>query len=265
VTSLVDWVKGVLRLGNPQVIVGVGLVAVALLVLKPRWGRRFVAAATLGYWFLSTPFGSTLTMAPLARGFHPIESPGEAGSAAAIVLLGGGIEETRVESDLLAVLTESTALRTLEAARLFKLLEGRPFVVASGGVPRGLRTPESDVMAEALVRLGVPRERILVENESRTTHEQAILVTRMLKARGIDRFVLVTWPTHLWRSVASFRAQHADVVPSAARLAADQGGAPAFFLPNSQSLRLSDEAIWEYAAGAYYWSRGWFRPVPASR
>lgn len=264
-TPIVNWAKDVLRLGNVQLILIVALAGVVLLYIRPRWGRRWIVTATLGYWFLSTPIGSSLLVMPLARGFHPITDPREAASARAIVLLGGGVDETSLGPTVLAFPYIPTALRTLEAARVFKLLDGRPLVVASGGAARGQRTPEGQVMADALVTLSVPRDHIVIEDGSHTTREQAIKITRLLESRGIRRFVLVTWSPHLGRAVAAFRAQHADVIPSAAPLASDQDGTPLFFVPNNGSLRRSDEAIWEYAASAYYWSRGWFRPVAASR
>jgi uncharacterized SAM-binding protein YcdF (DUF218 family) len=262
-TAIVNWAKNVLRLGNVGCIVVVAVIGAVLLFVRPRWGRRWIVAMTLAYWLLSTPLGSGLLVMPLARGFHPIEDPREAASAEAIVVLGGGTLEAHSRGDVLAYLYEATALRTLEAARVFRLLGGRPLVVASGGAPGSHTTTEAQVIVEALVKLGVPRDRIIIEDESKTTHEQAIYVTRLLKSRGITRFVLVTWPTHLWRSVAVFRAQHADVIPSAAPLVSDAGPKWPFFLPNNGSLRLSDEAVWEYSAGVYYWARGWFRPQPS--
>jgi uncharacterized SAM-binding protein YcdF (DUF218 family) len=168
----------------------------------------------------------------------------------------------KVGSELLAYPRDSTTLRVLEAARVFRLLDGRPIVVASGGKVSQQRTPEGEVIAEALARLRVPRDRIIIEDTSLTTHDQAIVVTRLLKARGVDRFVLVTSPTHMSRSVAVFRAQHADIVPSVAPLIPERSRLRLFFMPNNDSLSVSEEAVHDYAGFVYYWARGWFRPAP---
>ena len=117
-------------------------------------------------------------------------------------------------------------------------------------------------MAQALVSLHVPRERIVVEDVSLTTYEQASNVTRLLKSRGIDRFVLVTSPTHMRRSVAAFRAQHADVVPSVAAPSREREWKPPFFMPNEDSFQISRSAVYDYVAIVYYWARGRFTPVP---
>jgi uncharacterized SAM-binding protein YcdF (DUF218 family) len=207
-----------------------------------------MVAVVVGYWFVSTPFGSGLLVAPLVRGYSAIESPAQAGSAGAIVVLGGGIRDVQARGNAFAFPHESTVLRVLEAARVFRLLDGRPLVVASGGfTSAGARTSESAIMADALQRLGVPRDRVVLEEQSLTTREQAVNVTRLLKTRGIPRFVLVTAPTHMSRSVAAFHAQGADVVPSTAALAPADRPTRRFFTPNVDSLQLSDQALYAYA------------------
>jgi uncharacterized SAM-binding protein YcdF (DUF218 family) len=265
VTEIVDWARGTLRFGNVGFVLIVLAIAAVLLYLRPRWGRRWVVAAALAFWFVSTPFGSALLITPLARGYHPIQQASAAGTAGAIVVLGGGIRDLKAGADALAYPSESTTLRVLEAARVFRLLDGRPLVVASGGRNQiGRRIAEAAVIADALSALGVPRDRIVVEDGSLTTQEQAVLVTRLLKSQGIGRFVLVTSPAHMSRAAASFRAQRADVVPSIAALMSDYRPERHPFLPNGDSLEVSDAALYEYAGLVYYWARGWLRPVPAS-
>jgi uncharacterized SAM-binding protein YcdF (DUF218 family) len=266
VTSIVDWAKETLRIGNVEFIVILVAIGALLLFVRPRWGRRWIVTVVLAYWFVSTPFGSTLLIAPLARGFHPLTHGGEAGSVGAIVVLGGGIRDLKIGADALAYPYESTTLRLLEAARVFRLLDGAPMVVASGGRSQtGRRVSEAEVMADALSTLKVPRDRILIEDRSLTTQEQAVFVTELLRTRGIGRFVVVTSPAHMSRTVRVFRAQHADVVPSVAGLDSDYHQRRRFFVPNADSLQVSDAALYGYAGLAYYWARGWFRARPESR
>jgi len=264
VTAIVNWAKDALRVGNVTFIVFILAVGVVLLFVRPRLGRRWMTAVVLGYWFVSTSLGSTLLITPLVGSLHSIEDAREAGAVGAIVVLGGGIRELTAGADSLAYPYESTTLRVLEGARVFRLLDGRPIVVASGGRQEWQQTPEASVIADALGTLGVPRDHIVVEDASLTTRDQAILVTRLLKSRGVDRFVLVTSPMHMSRSIAVFRAQHADVVPSIAPVIPERSRPQLFFMPNGGSLSVSDEAIHDYAGLLYYWARGWLRPAPAS-
>jgi uncharacterized SAM-binding protein YcdF (DUF218 family) len=265
VTAIAGWAKDALRIsGNPFLVVML-LIGAALLLARPRWGRRWAIGFALAWWFLSTPLGSGLLAAPVARGFHPIEDRREAEGAGAIVILGGGIHEVTADPVALGLPSHESALRIVEAVRVFRLLEDRPLVVASGGkAVAGQITAEGDVIAAELGRLQVPTDRILVERLSMTTHEQAIAVTGLLESQGIRRFVLVTSPTHMWRSVLAFRAQGSEPLPSTAP--AGSGGmiAKRFWVPNAESLQLSDDAVYDSLGTLYYWMRGWFRPVPAA-
>ena len=262
--DIVNWAKESLRLGDIAFILVVLAIGAALLFLRPRWGRRWIVAVVVGYWIASTPFGSALLIIPLVRGFHSIEDPREAASAGAIVVLGGGIHAIRARTQALSYPWDSTSLRVLEGARVFRLLEGRPLVVASGGRTNALeQTSEGVLIADALARLNVPRDRIVVDDASLTTHEQAIIVTRLLGSRGINRFVLVTSPTHMARAAAVFRAQHADVIPSITALIPEHRRTPTFFVPNEESLQVSENAVYDYAGTLYYWSKGWFRATSA--
>ena len=264
-TAIINWAKEAFQIGDVAFLVAIFLIGALLLFARPRWGRRWILAAVLGYWWVSTPLGSMLLSAPLVRSFHALRDPVEARSAGAIVVLGGGIDQLKVGSNVLIYPSEPSALRVLEGARVFRLLGGIPLVVASGGTPAvGQQRAEGDVMAQALVELGVPRDRIVVDSVSMTTHDQALQVTRLLKARGIDRFIVVTSPTHMLRAVAVFRAQRADVVPSAAAQLRERSWTPPFFLPNRDSFQVSRNAVYDYAALGYYWARGRFREAPAS-
>lgn len=263
-TAFVNWAKDVYPVGDVALLGVILLIGAILVLARPRWGRRWVLGTAIVYWWVSTPLGSMLLSVPLVRGFHALRDPVEARSAGAIVVLGGGIDELKAGSLALAYPSEPSSLRVLEGARVFRLLGGLPLVISSGGMPvAGQQTAEGNIMAEALISLHVPRERIVVENVSRTTHEQAVNVTRLLKSRGIDRFVLITSPTHMLRSVAVFRAQHADVVPSVAAQFRDRSWNPPFFFPNGDSFHVSRHAVYDYAAVAYYWARGRFRPAPS--
>src|SRR6266576_481775 len=50
-----------------------------------------------------------------------------------------------------------------------------PWILSSGGAAQGLQTETSAAtMRAALVELGVPRNRVILEQDSRTTHDEAV-------------------------------------------------------------------------------------------
>ena len=84
-----------------------------------------------------------------------------------------------------------------------------PWVLATGGRAwSGL--VEAGVMAEELIRRGVPRAAILVEDRSTTTRENARLGAPLLRSRGANSVLVVTQPFHLRRALRAFRAAGLD-------------------------------------------------------
>jgi uncharacterized SAM-binding protein YcdF (DUF218 family) len=91
-------------------------------------------------------------------------------------------------------------------------LEGwAPLLIFSGGLgtitSRLWNEPEADQFARIAERLGVPRERILTENESTNTGENVRFTKQLLEARSIqaDRFIVVQKPYMERRAYATFK------------------------------------------------------------
>jgi uncharacterized SAM-binding protein YcdF (DUF218 family) len=256
--SVIDVGKTSLRPGSIFTCLLLVLVGLLLLYLKSgaKFGRRWLIAVIAGYWMISTPLGARLLMSGLAGGYAPVGKASEVPAGSAIVVLGGGSFTYRAGGLSLDVPSNESALRALEAARLYSLL-GDPIVIASGGVvfPTDNPNPESEALGKALVGLGVPPQRIVYESRSRNTLEQAAQVKAILQGKHIVHFVLVTSPIHMKRSMAVFRAAGLSPYPSASRVRSEglTDGWP--WLPQKSYLLLSDDAIYDYLALGYYWAR----------
>ncbi len=95
-------------------------------------------------------------------------------------------------------------------AQLF--LEGwAPLLIFSGGlgaITRGMWSePEADQFAKIALSMGVPEEKMLVENRSTNTGENVLFTRRLLAEKKInpERFILVQKPYMERRSYAAFR------------------------------------------------------------
>ena len=86
-----------------------------------------------------------------------------------------------------------------------------PTVIVTGG-RRWEGLVEADALAEALVERGVPREALLLERESGTTHENALKTARILSARELRSIGVVTCDWHLRRALYCFRRAGFDAV-----------------------------------------------------
>ena len=228
--------------------------------------RRLLLAWLAIFCAATTPAGAGLLMFGLAHGLQPIDTPNKARGADAVVVLGGGVETVRADGVILGYLTTTSALRTLEGARVYKMIGAR-IVIVSGGVANSkleLR-PESELMRDALVAAGVPAERVVLDREAKTTHDHPRTLRPLLDQHHVRQFVVVTSRQHMRRALAVFRAAGFDPVPSISPLRSDQLHVPPLLLPNDESLMLSNQALYDYVALADYWWRGWLAPASASR
>lgn len=164
----------------------------------------------------------------------------------AIVVLGGGVEGNypgyRTHGDL-----NAAGDRVYTAARLYQQgVSAR--LVATGGKfdvdPK--KGAEAPVMRDMLVAFGVPTHNILVEDRSRTTHENA-LRTRDILGAGGHSIALVTSAFHMGRAVALFEKAGFDVYPvsSDIRVVPEKRGFWEW-LPKPRALEESTIAIKEH-------------------
>ncbi len=114
------------------------------------------------------------------------------------------------KADAILVLCSHDKKVAETGAQLF--LEGwAPLLIFAGGlgsVTRGMWTePEADQFAEIAIAMGVPGERILIENRSTNTGENILFTKQLLAEKQIDpqRFILVQKPYMERRSFATFR------------------------------------------------------------
>ena len=257
---LVDFLKDSMRPSSIRCLLILLTPGVVLMNVRPlaAWGRRWVSAVAGIYWILSCPISVGLLARTLTGGYAPIESAAPARQAKAIVMLGSGTTNLRFRGQQLSFVSTPSGLRALETARLFKLMD-RPLVIASGGVtdknPAG--APESDAYEPALITLGVPADRILPESRSKNTHDEAVVIREMLRERGIGEFLLVTSPLHMRRSMSVFESQGLHPVPAVSPLYPDRIAQPFPLLPSDAALGTGDFIVYEWAARAYYWWKGW--------
>ena len=113
-------------------------------------------------------------------------------------------------ADVILVLCSHDKAVAERGAQLF--LEGwAPLLIFSGGLgsitSRLWREPEADQFAAIAITMGVPRERILIENKSTNTGENILFTKQLLAERQIDTktFILVQKPYMERRSYATFK------------------------------------------------------------
>jgi uncharacterized SAM-binding protein YcdF (DUF218 family) len=114
------------------------------------------------------------------------------------------------EADAILVLCSHDQRVAERGAQLF-LAGWAPLLIFSGGLGRITRgmwsEPEADQFARIARGMGVPREKILVENRSTNTGENVLFTRRLLAEERLSprKFMLVQKPYMERRSYATFR------------------------------------------------------------
>lgn len=142
-----------------------------------------------------------------------------------------------------------TLARIVTVARLQKRL--RVPVIMSGGAVFPWRKAEAPVDRRFLMDLGVPGDKILVDDKSRDTLENARYVKKICEKRRFRYPILVTSAYHMKRALLSFRKfnMNATPVPSNFKTCDRKYGWTDYLLGD---LRISMIACREYMGLLYY-------------
>ncbi len=172
--------------------------------------------------------------------------------AGAIVVLAGGRYTQAQEYGGVDTVGDSTLIRVRYGAYLHHKT-GLP-VVVSGGTPLDPEaTSLAQLMADALINeFGV--KNVWLEDQSRTTAENAIYSQKLLAEKGIDNALLVTQAWHMPRSVAIFEQVGMKVIPAPTRFVGvdDDTFSPHDILPSASAMDNIDAALHEWVGRVWY-------------
>lgn len=156
-----------------------------------------------------------------------------------MVVLSGGVRST-------GLLNATTVARVRHAVSLLHAGSAEVLIVSGGPRRRG-RPSAAPAMRALAERLGVARERILVEERSSRTSENAREVARLL-GDGTREVLLVTSALHMRRAVLCFRRHGIVAAP-----------APVPHVPGEDPERATvvGQTLHELIGLAYYRFAGW--------
>lgn len=87
-------------------------------------------------------------------------------------------------------------------------------LIFTGGFGKGARFSESQVAQRYALKHGVPRQAILIETRSRTTHQNLQEAAALMKAHGFKRAIVVSDPLHMARALRLAREAGIDALGS---------------------------------------------------
>ena len=233
-----------------------------LLLLWLAWRCRRRMRIMTTALFLTALLLYLCALPPVAeRLLHRLEyqfAPAEISQADVIVVLGGGtVANVPVAPGWSGQLHDVAAQRLL-AAYVLHRRTALPVLTSGGEVYAG-EGRESLYMRDVLVSLGMDGMKVLLEDRSLNTQENAQFTAKVLKERGYSRPLLVTSAFHMPRSVKNFAQSGITVLPYPVGFYTPRTAGPAHLLswvPSYSAMRGTGLALKEYLGLA---ALGWLR------
>lgn len=179
----------------------VALVGVLLARHLPRFGRSLAVAGLLTLVLDGMSPLSAWLAAPLEDRFP---APRDLGAVAGIVALGGGVDEPKSMLRGQIVLNDA-AERVIALSDLARRYPGARVAYVGTGEASALRRFADTLLLDSA--------RMIYEENSRDTHENAVMAAALLHPQANERWLLVTSAWHMPRAVGSFRAAGFDIIP----------------------------------------------------
>jgi uncharacterized SAM-binding protein YcdF (DUF218 family) len=239
-----------------NLVIMCGLAGMVLLATRfARAGRRLMAGSLMTLAIMGfSPLGNILMLA-LEQRFPPWSAA--RGAPDGIVVLGGGIKPDVSAARNDVVLSEAGARITSAVALARRYPNAR--IIYSGGTGALIYREGSEAKSAVQIfeSLGIPHSRLMVEEQSRNTVENAAFSLLVAMPQPGERWLLVTSAYHMPRAMGTFRAAGfaVEAYPCDWRTRGAVDLTRPFFALD-EGLERTDIATREWAGLLVYWLTG---------
>jgi uncharacterized SAM-binding protein YcdF (DUF218 family) len=239
-----------------NLVIALGLLGVLLSGTRlARGGRRLAAASLIALAVLGlSPLGNALIV-PLEQRFPPWDDT--RGPPDGIVVLGGAITPDVSEARNDVALNEAAERITAAVALARRYPDAR--IIYSGGSAALIFRKGSEAASAVRIfeSLGIPHARIIAEEQSRNTLENAVFSRLLAMPQPGERWLLVTSGYHMPRAMGVFRQAGfpVEAYPVDWRTRGRQDVARPFSTLGS-GLERADTAAREWVGLLVYWLTG---------
>jgi uncharacterized SAM-binding protein YcdF (DUF218 family) len=191
----------------------VSLILLGLLLALFRSMRKVGIGIALTFTIATIAFGrlplAAYIIVPLESRFLPFLDDGQ--PVEGIILLGGAVD-ARISVKRGAITLNEAGERILGTVQLATRYPNARILLSSGSTNENGVT-EASVIASFLKDFGIDSARIMVEEGSRTTYENAVFSRQVAAPKAGERWLLVTSAWHMPRAVGVFEKAGFPVVP----------------------------------------------------
>lgn len=233
------------------------LVCLAAVLSWTRWrrARRWVisVAALLGLAFAVLPVGQSMMLALENRFPVVTELPPRVDG---IIAIGGVVNQFVTRARGQVALGGSVERLTEFAVLARRFPEARLVFTGGSGDLFRQDVKEADVLKPFLDLVGLDMSRIVLENESRNTYENAVLTRELVNPGAEETWVVVTSAFHMPRTVGCFRKAGWTVIPYPVdfKLAGDEPFGLSFNL--GSGMAMLNGGLHEWLGLVFYWLTG---------
>ncbi|KJS15166.1 MAG: hypothetical protein VR69_14845 [Peptococcaceae bacterium BRH_c4b] len=210
---------------------------------RDKRSSKILSVIILCFYIFTIPLFSNYLITSLESAYNPTVN---IDNCDVIIMLGGGATLDTPNIDGMGHLSGASANRLLTTAVLYK--KANLPIIISGGQVFSDSGEEAKISKHQLILLGVPEEKIILEDKSRNTIENAKYVRAVLNEHNFKKPILITSAFHMKRSVQYFFKQkiEAQPFPTDYTYSLDTSIRLSSFIPSSSSIYIVGLALKEY-------------------
>ena len=239
-----------------NLVMSIGILGLLLLPTRfMRAGRWLVVTSLILLAILGLSPLANLLIIPLEQRFPPWDAG--SGAPDGIIVLGGAISPDVSAARNDVALNESAERLTAVAELARRYPNARILFSGGSGALIYDEGTEAEFAARILESFGIPYARVMLEDRSRNTAENAVYTKELVKPKPGERWLLVTSAHHMPRSIGVFR-KVGFVVEAYPVDWRTRGWEDALrpFATLGDGLRRADTAVREWVGLLAYWLTG---------
>jgi uncharacterized SAM-binding protein YcdF (DUF218 family) len=201
-------------------LIAVGIFFVGILLNQRKgsrvWGKRLILISFAWFLFFGLSVVSKLLIEPLERRYisysdGELNRQKQTGSQEEIklIIVLGGSHVDDPELPITSRLNEASLVRLIEGIRIFRKNIGSKLLLSGGSIYQSV--PVANEMAGLAIELGVSKNDIIIENASKDTNDEVMLLKSYVSNKP---FILVTSALHMPRAIAMFQRQGMNPIPA---------------------------------------------------